>query len=129
MNYKTALLIDDNPVDNYISESLMKRMGFAKDIVTHQSGTEALIFLENIANEEDSIPDIIFLDIRMPVMQGYEFLAEYAKLPDSITQRSKVVILSNNIDLVEDKNYVEHPFVSAILQKPLNQNQLKSLKL
>lgn len=125
MKTKTILLIDDNRVDNYITRHLLLKNRIAENIVVKTSGIEALRFLEDIRNEPDQIPDYIFLDIRMPVMDGFEFLDEYVLLPDTIKDKCDIFMLTSSVDQRDIERAAEYPCVKKFLRKPLDLNMLK----
>ena len=75
-HYKTCLLIDDNYIDNFVTRQILESSNFAEKIVVSHSATEAMDSLRSGSVK----PDVIFLDIRMPMMGGFEFLQEYDKL-------------------------------------------------
>ena len=122
MKYKKVLLIDDDEVDLYISKRIIRTADFATEIVSATSSAGALEYLKNLDNKPEELPEIIFLDMIMPVNDGYEFLEEFKKLGENIKRTSKVVILSNNLGLdpktIEDIN--NNPAVYRILSKPLS---------
>src|SRR4051812_28038502 len=74
--FQIWLLIDDNPLDNYINSLLIQKNNFASEVIALESSEEALFELQVGTIK----PDVIFLDINMPVLNGFEFLAKYAKL-------------------------------------------------
>ena len=77
--FKTCLLIDDNYIDNFVTRKILESGNFVEEIVVRQSPSDAIEALKIGA----VVPDVIFLDIRMPMMSGFEFLEEYDKLIDS----------------------------------------------
>lgn len=125
MKTKTILLIDDNQVDNYITRHLLIKNNITENINVQSSGIEALKFLEGISNEPDQIPDYIFLDIKMPEMDGFEFLDEYLLLPDTIKNKCVIFILSSSGDQIDIDKALNYSYVKKFLQKPLNINLLK----
>src|SRR5476649_1421687 len=93
VSYNTCLLIDDNYIDNFVTRKLLESSKFAENIVVKQSPAEAIQALR-----EGSVkPDVIFLDIRMPLMNGFEFLDEYDKLTIDKTG-VKIFLLSSSFD-------------------------------
>ena len=94
--HRTVVLIDDNEVDNIITKKYLLDIDFAENIVIKSSAIKALDYLRTI--EEKNIPEIIFLDIRMPEMDGFEFLERYTYLDDKIKKKSKIIMLSSSLD-------------------------------
>lgn len=96
------LLIDDNPDDNFYHERVIRKSSAANLVVTKQTGNEALEYLLSKNEHPQAHPDLIFLDINMPGMNGWEFLEEYKKL-DKALQGSVVVVMLTSSDNPEDK--------------------------
>ncbi|MEI7724425.1 MAG: response regulator [Bacteroidota bacterium] len=91
-----VLLVDDNESDNFIHKRVLEKSGIASHVEIAMNGQEALDFLitkGNCGQEENSYcqPELIFLDINMPVMDGWEFLEEYHKLEEA--QKGKIVFI------------------------------------
>jgi CheY-like chemotaxis protein len=125
---KTVLLIDDNEIDNLLSEKLIRRYNFAETIIVRQSAEEALIFLKINALVNNQIPDLIFLDIRMPLGDGFQFLEAYKELSDEIINRTKIVMLTSSLDDTDHEHAIENKFVQFLLNKPLTFEALEDLK-
>jgi len=130
MNYffKTVLLIDDNEIDNIIDKMIIVKNKFAETIIVKQSSEEAIDFLRNDSVATNQIPDLIFLDIRMPMMDCFEFLEIYKDLPKEIIEKTKIVVLTSSLD---DKDYaqaMENRFVKFLLNKPLSFEALENLR-
>ncbi|NNF02710.1 MAG: response regulator, partial [Bacteroidia bacterium] len=84
-----VMLIDDNEASNNLSQILIEDLGCASEIVAKQTAVEALEYLEN---NENSVPDLILLDINMPIMNGWEFIDEF-KILNSVMSKSPVIIM------------------------------------
>ncbi|WP_291089086.1 MULTISPECIES: response regulator [unclassified Flavobacterium] len=92
------MIIDDNAVDLYIASRMVTSNQFADHVIGCLSGLEALVYLQNNGNNPDLLPQIIFTDIYMPLMTGFEFLESYDQLPQSVKAYCRVFMLSSSID-------------------------------
>lgn len=121
------MVIDDNDVDLYISKRVMEKSSFAEEVLLMDSAKEALAYLDTHAENADELPALIFLDINMPEMNGFEFLDEYVKLADRIKRKCIIMMLTTSVH-PQDKARVDgNPYVSRYLNKPLNEERLRSL--
>jgi CheY-like chemotaxis protein len=121
---KSVLLVDDDNINNFINERMIKRLAMTQEVNIAVNGEEALDFLkQKISDSEDSMPNLIFLDINMPVMDGFEFLKEYENL--ELPNKDKVVITmlttSTNPGDMEKFNKAQ---VSSFINKPLTEPKL-----
>ncbi|MBL0341563.1 MAG: response regulator [Bacteroidetes bacterium] len=121
------MLVDDNPLDNLINSQLIETAGFALKINKHESAKETLDFLKNATPEE--LPEVIFLDIIMPVMDGFQFLEEFEKLGETITKKCKIILLSTS-DSFKDLNRAnKNRLVKKFLNKPLTVEMLSAINI
>jgi CheY-like chemotaxis protein len=126
--YKKALLIDDNEIDNFINKKLLLKTRFALDIVEKKSAASALDFLRSVANEPENMPDIIFLDIMMPVMDGFDFLDEFDKLPASLKANCRIIMLSSTESFKDLNRANSNKYVYKFLNKPLTEMVLAAIQ-
>jgi CheY-like chemotaxis protein len=125
--YKRVMLVDDNPMDNMVNGQLIESTGFAQKTVTFETARETLDFLKKAS--ADDIPELLFLDIIMPVMDGFQFLEEFEKLDSSITKKCKVVLLSTS-DSFKDLNRAnKNKLVRKFLNKPLTPEILSAINI
>ena len=118
------LLIDDNPDDNRFHQIIIKKMGITDSIQIVQNGLEAIEFLKK---DSEVIPELIFLDINMPKMNGWEFLGAYKDL--NIKQKAKalIVMLTTSTNPDDEKKAKEIQEVMDFQPKPLSVESLATI--
>jgi CheY-like chemotaxis protein len=121
--YKTCLLIDDNYIDNFVTRRILEAGNFAEKIVVSNSAMDAIAMLRNSSVK----PDVIFLDIRMPQMGGFEFLQEYDKLDMENKEDVKIFMLSSSLDPTDLKKSLNNKYITHFLHKPLTQKALDDI--
>ena len=121
-----VLIVEDNPIDVFINTRVVEQSGLAKEVLAIQSAREALEFLNQRAVNSE-LPDLIFLDIRMPDLDGFEFLQEFSELPQRVLELSKIVMLSSTIDPLELEKARNSPFILAFIPKPLTRDKIIEL--
>jgi CheY-like chemotaxis protein len=124
--YKKVMVIDDTQVDRYIAERNIKKYGFAEEVICMDSAHAALKFLAGVANEED-LPQYIFLDIRMPEVDGFGFLEKYAMLPPPVKQNCIVMMLSTSLNPGDHDRAKTNIYVKRFLNKPLTKDKLEMI--
>lgn len=126
--YHTIMLIDDNELDNFINQKIIESNFFAENIYVNTSGVSALEFLKNILAAKslanNLIPDVIFIDINMPLMDGFQFVEEYLKLAESIKHKSKLVILTSSLSSDDKNRAAKLGDEILFINKPLNEESL-----
>lgn len=127
MKKKHVLLIDDNEIDNYVSKHVVSHSKMAEKISVKGSAIEALEYLEKVKGNADEFPDFIFLDIRMPQMDGFGFLDEFIKFPEVIHNQCSLAILTSSSDQGDINRAMQYPVVKKYLTKPLSIEKLESL--
>lgn len=110
------LLVDDNEIDNYINERIIKKALSCPNVSIQTSAQRALDFLTSLNGD---FPDIIFLDIRMPGMDGFGFLDAYQKLFPTLQEHCKTYMLSSSSDPSDIERSKNYALVKNYLNKPL----------
>ena len=124
---KSILLIDDNPDDNFFHERVIKKNYPDVNVIAIQTGKEALEYLKLRKDHEDLHPDLIFLDINMPGMNGWEFLEEHKKLAKEFQSKAIIVMLTTS-DNPDDKMKAKVMNVASDFKtKPLTKEMLAEI--
>jgi CheY-like chemotaxis protein len=127
--FSKVMVIDDDPIEHFISERILQANRFATEVLKFLYAGEALEYLQKNADEKNEIPGLIFLDINMDGMNGYEFMNAFRQLPATLKENISVVILSSSLILEEISQFYQFPEVKGFLEKPLTKEKLASLGL
>lgn len=120
--FKTCLLIDDNYIDSFITRRVLESSNFAENIIVRHSPMEAIESLKNGSVD----PDVIFLDIRMPLMSGFEFLHEYDGL-EIAKKGIKIYMLSSSLDPTDLRESSDNKYITQFIHKPLTVKALEEI--
>lgn len=115
-----VLLVDDSITANFYNKKILNTCHVAKEIVEVHNGEEALQFLKACEINKTKKPNVIFLDINMPVMNGFEFLDEYMKFPDQFRADILISLLTtSNWKTDKDKAKEKYDLIFDYIEKPL----------
>ena len=118
------LLVDDSAADNYLHRRLINNLGIAEEIIVAQNGIEALDCLTAPADGEYPRPELIFLDINMPGMDGWEFLDAYERLEADRKAGMVICMLTTAYSDRDRERARQHGIVDDYLVKPLDKEML-----
>ncbi len=128
--YSQVLLIDEDQIDNLINERIITSGFFAKEVIVKTSALSALDYLKNILQNNMTLPQIIFLDLKMPEMDGFGFLEEFDNLASvypRLKSECKVMVLSSSISPSDIDKASTNKYVAKYLNKPLSQKYLDAI--
>lgn len=123
------MLVDDNDTDNFISKRIIEITKFAKRVEVKNSGKSALDYLRENQDNPQDLPNLIFLDINMPIVDGFVFLYEFEKFNETIKDKCKVIILSSSDNKRDIDKIVNNNHVIKFITKPLTETSLEEVKL
>lgn len=122
-NTSKICIIDDDEIFVIVAKKIMKVAGFSEEVTNFKNGKDAITYFKVNASHAENIPEYIFLDLNMPLMDGWEFLYEIEKLELPI--KVKVFIFTSSIDPDDQKRSEEFPIVERFIEKPLTMQKLK----
>lgn len=129
--HKHIMLIDDNDLDNFINEKLMQIHHYSEKIYVHTSAISALEFLKNLTTMDDKwkelAPEVIYVDINMPIIDGFQFIELYKKTFEGMVPMPKLIILTSSLYLEDKEKAMELFHDIVFLNKPLSGETLKEL--
>nr|WP_315145635.1 response regulator [uncultured Flavobacterium sp.] len=126
---ETILFIDDDLITLMLCKMVISKASFSKEIATAKNGEEALKYFDTLKTTNSiNKPQLIFLDLNMPVMNGWEFLDSFNTEEYAAFQKTKIVILSSTIDPADLERSKKYPMVIDFLSKPITKEMLDYLK-
>ena len=124
---KHVLIVDDDEVNNFICENIIKKAQFSETVSSFSNPRECLSYLNDLEEGSKDIPELIFLDLNMPILNGWEYLSEFSKLEKPFCKDISFIILSSTIYQEDIKKSLEIERVLDFISKPLTKSILKEL--
>ncbi|MBS0029120.1 response regulator [Chitinophaga sp. 22321] len=123
----TIFIVDDDPIHQQIAKIMIERQAISSNIRVYSDAQEVLDYIrENVGNAQ-VLPDLILLDLNMPIMDGWEFLEEYAEFCDQLPKRIRIFVLTSSIDEKDKERVSAYDFVAGYLTKPLSKEIIAHL--
>ncbi|MBC6699111.1 response regulator [Hymenobacter puniceus] len=120
----TTFLIDDDSLSNYLTETLLKMEDFSSNIRTFEAADEALAELV----EQPELPRVVFLDLNMPVMNGWEFLDALAPYRGRLQGRCRIYILTSSLALSDLNRSRHYDLVAGLIHKPIDSGEIRAIQ-
>lgn len=121
-----TMLIDDSEIDLFIHRRFLELCNFSKELIAYKSAESALDWLKNL--DAESPPNVIFLDLNMPVVDGFSFLNMFAGLPERIRNHSRIVVLTSSSSATDREQVLLYKNVIKMITKPIKQSDIESLR-
>jgi len=121
------VLIEDNETTSFLNNRLLNRLGVARQVSSFSKADEATRFLWGSESAvAQAAPDLIFVDLKMPGMSGFDFLERYSQLPASVQKRTVVAVLTTSMHAADTARVAQYPNVEY-LTKPLTEEKMQRL--
>ncbi|MBW4361827.1 response regulator [Flavobacterium taihuense] len=124
MSLKTIWVIDDDPIYQIIVNKIIKKSELFLSVSSFKNGKDAIDALKDSLEKMDTLPNIILLDINMPIMDGWEFMEEMVMLKSKIGRSIQIYIVSSSIAMEDKIKAKSYPQIIAYLSKPISPNDL-----
>jgi CheY-like chemotaxis protein len=125
------MLVDDDAVYNFLHEKLIKTIGYNNHIEIALNGKDALDYIINVSEGSKQsnlpLPNLILLDINMPIMNGWQFLEGFKKLDEKITKNITIVMVTSSIDPDDITKAETDSYIQGFVSKPLTQEKFEDL--
>ncbi|MBU2948530.1 response regulator [Zobellia uliginosa] len=124
---KSVCIIDDDPIFIYGTKRIMNEVDFTEEIVVYNDGQQAIEGLKAMTAKGEELPSMIFLDINMPIMNGWEFLDEFVQMPNNNSEEIIIYIISSSVDPRDIAKIQEYEIVNNYILKPISINDLHNI--
>jgi|TARA_R110000868_G_scaffold343120_1_gene604123 CheY-like chemotaxis protein len=124
---ESSCIIDDDPIAIYGIKKSMKEIDFCDTVLIYKNGQEAIDGLNSMVEDGIKLPSIILLDLNMPIMDGWEFLDDFLKIPNCNTKQVTIYIISSSIDPRDIIKAKDYSLVSNYILKPIKSVDLVKL--
>ncbi len=124
---KKILLIDDDTINNFIVINKLNNIALSLDAVSVLNGREGLDYLNKCILENLDFPELILLDINMPVLDGWGFLDEFEKLEKNYQQKTAIYMVSSSVYIEDIEKAKEYSQIKQFISKPLSKDKLTEI--
>ena len=121
------MIVDDSEIDRFVLRHLLRSLDYPGDIVSYASPREAMASIKDLIIKRDfkSLPNVIFLDLNMPEMSGFNFLDLFASFPEKATNNCKIIVTSAEDDLDNIQRSARYQNVIDFIIKPIHRIELE----
>tara|TARA_R110000868_G_scaffold145181_2_gene365172 strand:- start:80673 stop:81092 length:420 start_codon:yes stop_codon:yes gene_type:complete len=120
-------IVDDDDIYQFTMVKTIESLQLVNNIIVFSDGEEALNFMLENLNKEDELPDVIFLDINMPIMDGFQFMEEYVKIKPELGKKILIYMVSSSVDPIDIARAKKISDISDYIIKPVKKGELKAI--
>ncbi|MBA6314626.1 response regulator [Cellulophaga baltica] len=120
-------IVDDDDIYQFTVIKTIKALNLAKKIIAFSDGEEALDFMIKNLHKDEELPDVILLDINMPIMDGFQFMEEYVKIKPKLGKKITIYMVSSSVDTVDIERAKKISEISDYIIKPIKKGELKAI--
>ncbi|WP_339707529.1 response regulator [uncultured Kriegella sp.] len=124
---ESTCIIDDDPIFVYGTKRVMREVDFCNEIMVFENGQDAIDALTEMVEQHKELPEIIFVDLNMPIMNGWEFLEDFVKIPNKSREEVTVYIISSSVDPRDLERIKSYKVVNNYILKPISTNDLEEI--
>jgi len=127
MKVKNACIIDDDDIFRFIVKKHIQNQGLAENILSFENGHEAISYLKENHDKPHLLPDVVFLDINMPVMNGWDFVAAYHEVKVDLAKNATIFMVSSSVDDRDISRANDSEVITEYVSKPLDKKRISDL--
>ena len=124
---ESSYIVDDDPIHQFGMKMLMRKLGFSKEVMVFNNGQEAIEALWDLVQAKLPFPNVIFLDLNMPIKDGWGFLDEFVQIPNRNREKVLLYVVSSSINPCDREKAKEYSVVSNYMVKPIKESELKDV--
>jgi YesN/AraC family two-component response regulator len=122
-----ACIIDDDQIYVFGLKKLINFHKYCKNLLVFKNGAEAIKYMKPLISTSEELPDVILLDINMPVMDGWQFLDEFVKIKPLIQKKITIYMVSSSIDEADFERAKTYEEISEFIVKPVREEDLEKI--
>jgi CheY-like chemotaxis protein len=121
------MLIDDDEIFTYIIKKIIEESEISEQITIFNNGRDAINYLTEAAEEETLLPKVIFLDLNMPLLDGWGFLDEYIRLKPKMCKKINLYVITSSVSTYDHEKSKEYSDITDFIVKPLAKEKFISI--